>query len=449
MSRYRSLKQRALSAGGWTAASVVASQGIRVVTTLVMTRLLAPEVFGLMAIAVMVNVIAALLTDLGIHQNIIQSKRSDDPVFLNTAWTVQIIRGAIIWTAGILFAIGLHVVGQFGLLPQNTVYSTPVLPWVLVASSFAVMLAGLQSTKVAMAERGFNQRQLLVNDLTSQVSGLVFMMVVGALTHSIWALVAGQMLNILVNTCLGHLRLPGQRNRLAWDKSARREILSFGKWVFVSSFIGVFALQADRIVLGGLVSAATLGQVAVAGTIVATVEGVFSKLYSTILMPALSEIARGDRGRLKEVFYRVRVPTDLALLFCAGLLASTGQQIIAIIYDHRYRDAGWMLEILAFSLVWTRYGATQQLYMALGVPKYVALINMARFVSVFALLPLGFYFGGIKGSLWGFAMHQSVIAMLSYRFNAELGLNDTFRDLVVLVALPIGYGAGLSLQLLA
>ena len=75
----RSLKQRALSAGGWSAAGFALGQGMRVVSTLVMTRLLAPEMFGVMSIAIMVNVIASLLTDLGIKQNIVQSRRGEDP----------------------------------------------------------------------------------------------------------------------------------------------------------------------------------------------------------------------------------------------------------------------------------------------------------------------------------------------------------------------------------
>ncbi len=84
-----------------------ATQGIRLVSTLVMTRLLAPSMFGVMAIAMMVNVIASLLTDLGIRQNIVQSRRGADPIFLDTAWTVQIVRGFIIWALALAFSAAL------------------------------------------------------------------------------------------------------------------------------------------------------------------------------------------------------------------------------------------------------------------------------------------------------------------------------------------------------
>ena len=272
------------------------------------------------------------------------------------------------------------------------------------------------------------------------------MVVIAYETRSIWSLVAGQLVAGAMVAVLSHAVLPGAANRLAWDTASLKEIVAFGKWIFASSFIGVFALYADRIVLGGLVTPSLLGQFAIAATLVGAVQGVFAKLYVAVVMPVLSETVRGDRGRLKEVFYRVRIPTDLTLLFCAGFLAATGQLVVDVLYDRRYAEAGWMLQILAVSLVWARLDATRQLYLALGQPKYVAFLNFARFVSVFAALFIGFHLGGIRGAIWGFALHQIVIALMSYRFNAELRINDFGRDLGVLVALPLGFGVGWGLE---
>jgi O-antigen/teichoic acid export membrane protein len=319
---------------------------------------------------------------------------------------------------------------------------------VLAASSFSVVISSFASTNAAVAERRFNQLKLIRIDLISQVSSLLSMVAIGMVSGSVWALVAGQLIGGICGTTLSHFLLPGGRNRVAWDRSALSEIVAFGKWVFVSSFVGVFALYADRIVLGGLVQANVLGQFAIASTIVGAVQGVFLKLYGTVVMPALSETAREDRTRLREVFYRLRVPTDLALLFSAGLLAATGKFVIGILYDHRYGDAGWMLEILAMSLIWVRYFASQQLYVAMGEPKYVAFLNFARFLAVFISLFVGFRLGGIEGAIWAFALHQIVNALMTYRFNAVLEMNDFKRELAVLIALPAGYGVGVLFNML-
>jgi O-antigen/teichoic acid export membrane protein len=85
-----SLKQRILRAGSWTLAGQVLSQVIRLGSNLVMTRLLAPEMFGVMSIAITVGMILGMLSDLGLNQNIVQSKRGEEPAFLDTAWCVAL-----------------------------------------------------------------------------------------------------------------------------------------------------------------------------------------------------------------------------------------------------------------------------------------------------------------------------------------------------------------------
>jgi len=441
-----SLKQRALRAGGWTALGWGVGNAMRLLSTLVMTRILAPDMFGVMAIATMVSVIIALLTDLGIKQNIVQSPRGNRSEFLDTAWTLQIVRGVALWVVGVLIAIGLQVAVSRGLVPRGTVYASPVLPWVIVAVSFTAVINGLQSTKMALAERQLDQRHLTQIELLSLAVSIGSMVAIGLRTHSIWALVAGSWAGALVSAAMSHAWLAGPRNRLSWDRHCLQEMVSFGKWIFLSSFIGVFALNADRIVLGGLVSANTLGQYAIAGTIVATIQGIFSKVYTTVAMPALSETARRDRQRLREVFYRLRVPSDVALFVLAGILAGCGQGIIDILYDHRYHDAGRMVQILAVSLVWTRLASSQHLYLALALPAYVAATNIVRFVAVFVALPLGFYLGGMDGALWGFSLHPILIAILVHRFNTKLGINDNRREYQVLVMFPLGYGLGVLLE---
>jgi len=90
----QSLKQRVLRAGGWNFAGYGLGQVIRLGSNLIMTRLLVPEMFGVMAIATMVTVILGMLSDIGLRQNIVRSPRGDDPAFLDTAWTVQVLRNS-------------------------------------------------------------------------------------------------------------------------------------------------------------------------------------------------------------------------------------------------------------------------------------------------------------------------------------------------------------------
>ena len=134
------------------------SQALRFGSNLVMTRLLVPDAFALMAIATVVMIGLTMFSDLGLKPIIIQSTRGNDAKFLNTAWTVQIIRGAFLW----LIAIGISFVpllaSSANLVAENSVYADPRLPYVIVALSFSLFIGGLNSTKIFEASRRTHTR---------------------------------------------------------------------------------------------------------------------------------------------------------------------------------------------------------------------------------------------------------------------------------------------------
>ena len=92
-----SIKKQAVRGTVWTIVGYGGSQGLRFVGNLILTRLLMPELFGLMALVNTFRIGLSLFSDIGIDPSIIRSQRSSDPDFLNTAWTLQMLRGCWIW----------------------------------------------------------------------------------------------------------------------------------------------------------------------------------------------------------------------------------------------------------------------------------------------------------------------------------------------------------------
>jgi O-antigen/teichoic acid export membrane protein len=227
-----------------------------------------------------------------------------------------------------------------------------------------------------------------------------------------------------------------------------RELIGFGKWIFVSSAVYVFVTNGDRLLLGGVLDASVLGLYAIAASIAGTIETGLGRLFMAVSLPALSEVARNEPSRLREVYYKLRVPGDLLLLFLAGLLLAAGQRVIDLLYDPRYAAAGGILQVLALSLFAARYLVAQQLYVAVGIPRYQTVINVVRFISLYSLVPGLYYLGGAQAAIWGIALHALPTVPFVYRFNATLGLNDARRELMVLVALPVGFLCGSALNLL-
>src|SRR5690242_15269315 len=136
-----SLRQRVIRAGFWSLSGYGLTQVIRFGSSLIMTRLLAPEMFGVMAIATVVMVILTMLSDIGLRQTIVQSRRGDDAVFLDTVWVIQIVRGFGLWTLALLVSIALYVANRAGIV-SGSAYSSPLLPIVITVNSLSAVIAG-------------------------------------------------------------------------------------------------------------------------------------------------------------------------------------------------------------------------------------------------------------------------------------------------------------------
>ena len=83
-------------------------------TNLALTRILVPELFGIMMIVNTVRTGIELLSDIGIAQSVIRSSRGEQPVFYNTAWTLQVARGAALF---LLCALWPYQLPRFTISP--------------------------------------------------------------------------------------------------------------------------------------------------------------------------------------------------------------------------------------------------------------------------------------------------------------------------------------------
>ena len=444
-----SLRRRAVSASAWSLGALVASQVMRLGGNLIMARLLAPEMFGIMVIATTVSVVLGLLSDIGLRQNIIQSKRGDDPVFLNTAWSVQILRGLVLFFLSLCLAGLVWAAQVAGMWPVDSTYNSPLLPVVLAVTSFTAIISGFGSTKVAVAYRTFQQKKLVAIEIAAQFIGLLLMFAIGYSTRSIWALVAAGLVSAVVSTALGHLLLEGVNNRFQWNVSALKELVRFGRWMLLSSAVGVLAMQGDRILFGGSMSAAELGVYSIAVLILGAFQMGVQRIVGAVALPAFSEAARADDpARLRNLYYRFRLMLDVLLLFACGFLLKASPLSVGWLYDARYAGAGHMLAILSLSLFTLRFTLAHQAWLALGLAKYQALDNVIRFFSLWTLLPLLLYMGGTDYAIWGVAMFSLPTLFLVVIINRRLNLLNVWRELVVLPVLGAGWLTGFSLTYL-
>jgi O-antigen/teichoic acid export membrane protein len=442
-----SLKRRVLEAGVWNFSGYGLSQVIRFGSNLVLTRLLAPEMFGIMAIATIVMVGLGLFSDLGVRPVIVRSPRGNDHAFLNTAWVVQIIRGGLLAVVGLGISFIPVVATRVGVVPADSVYADPRLPYVIAVISLNYIIIGFNSTKLHESYRALALSRITLIELVSQTAAVLCMVTWSFFDRSISVLIAGYVCSSLFTMILSHAWLHGTRNRLHWDASAFVEIFHFGKWIFVSSVLTFLVNNGDRLLLGSFVDATLLGVYVIAFTIVSSIQAVLGRIIGGVLFPALSEIVRERPGTLRKTYYRVHTTIAAFAYFCSGTLMIAGQALIGLLYDPRYIQAGWMLEILAATLLAVPLQMAIQSFMALGLPKIQSVVMAFRLAVLYLAMPAGFYFFGLPGALWGNVASQILGVPIIIYYSSRHSLFDLRKEMIPIPAFFLGTGAGKLLAL--
>jgi O-antigen/teichoic acid export membrane protein len=376
----------------WTLAGYGASQALRLVSNLVLWRLLYPEAFGMMALVNVFMQGLAMFSDVGIGPSIVQHRRGDDPEYLNTAWTIQVIRGFCLC----LFACILAA-------PVAAFYKQPQLVALIPAAAFGSVISGFNSTRLFTLTRKIALGRPTIVDLCSQVVAFVAMVAWAWIYRSIWALVIGGLASNIVRLILTHTFLPGIRNRFRWDPTSVRALLRFGRWIFFSTLLTFIVMQSDRLIFGKMIPMALLGVYSIALTWATLPISVFERVFSAVLFPLLSRLHH-EGTDFSAAYLKVRRPWLILGGWAMACLISGGPALVQLLYDSRASSAGWIIQILAAG-IWLLLLETANgtALLALGQPKWVAVGNAAKLVGMLLLIPLGYARFGFPGAVVGFA----------------------------------------------
>lgn len=401
------LRALALKASAYELVGFGATQVLRLVSNLVLTRLLFPEAFGLSSIVAVFCQGLTMLSDVGISASVIRSPEGDDEDFLNTAWTISVVRGA-----------GLYVIALLLAWPAAAVFGEEQLGPLLAVGSAGILISSFTSTSLLTLRRHLQARTIMLLELATQLIGLATIVITAYLTRSVWALIVGTHASALFRTLMTHFFIKSHhRNRFQWSKGAANSILTFGKWIFLSSAFQFAAQQADRLFLGRMAGMAELGVYTVAATLSELGGQLVVRLTHQILYPILSRVHRDNPQGLTDTYYKARFALDTTIQSAAGVGCMLAPNIIELLYDDRYASAGWMLRVLILrTAIAGILTPCESCLFALGHSKFGFLKSVLRVTSVVVGLPVASHFWGITGVVWVTALGDlpSVVAMLYY-----------------------------------
>lgn len=381
-----------LAASGalWTLLGYGGSQLIRLSSNLLLAWLLFPAAFGLMALINILMQGLEMFSDLGLGPSIIRDPGGEDPSFLNTAWTIQVFKGVLLWL--VACAISVPYANFYSLSDPLANSLAELLP----VAAFVAVISGFYSTGVFLLNRRMKLKLLTALEIIPQAVSAIVMVSFALLSPSVWALVVGTLAGSLIKLILSHIWNPGPPNRFSMNRESFHKLFNFGKWIFFSTMITFLANSLDRLMLGKFLSLSELGIYSIALTFARLGVHISSRLSSTVIFPLLARIGNNPHHVVLACLRSRYSVLWISGLGCASF-AVFAPLFFDQLYDSRYADAGEVAQWLAL-YVWTHIldisisGAA----LALGYTRQIFVANLIR-VGSLSLAVVGYSFYGLPG----------------------------------------------------
>ena len=276
----------------WIGAIQVFRVAVQLVGLLLLSRLLSPEDFGLVALVSIVTNLANLLRDMGTAAAVIQKQTLENEIVLTAFWLNCII--------GVTLGIG--IAGLAGLLAA--VFHAPALIGLLLMVAVAFPITGSATVHQALLERASRFSAVARIEIIAALCGLAVALLAAYAGAGAYSLVL-QTLAVAVLSTVQLWFVSGWRPRWYWSTARLRELSGFSTHLFAFNIVNYFSRNADGMVVGRWLGASSLGA--------------YSLAYRIMLFPLQNLTVVATRA-LFPVFSRQQTaPAEMAALYLRTL----------------------------------------------------------------------------------------------------------------------------------
>jgi O-antigen/teichoic acid export membrane protein len=223
--------------------------------------------------------------------------------------------------------------------------------------------------------------------------------------------------------------------------------MSFGKWILASTALSFVSSQSDRLVLGYYMGVATLGVYNIAMFLSEAVGSAVGKITTGVLYPVFSRIQRESPQRMREIYYRTRLRIDIISLIPIGALFILSGSVVRFLYDARYWEAGWMMQLLCIRVAMgIVLGPMETCLFSMGHTRYGLYRNIGKVIWTLSGIPIGYYLYGINGVVWVIALSEIPVLIILWVPFSRIGLLRPSREIVAVLIFGIGLLLGLAID---
>jgi O-antigen/teichoic acid export membrane protein len=379
------LSTKVVRSGLWVFSLRIINRVLGLIRTIVLARLLVPEDFGLLGIAMLSIATLETFSQTGVDQALIQ-KRENVALHLDTAWTVSAIRGIVLFL--VLF-FSAPIVAKF----FNSTEATLVIRVIAINT----LLSGFKNIGVLFFQKELEFNKQFVYEFSATLVDLIIAVSLALILRNVWALVWGGLAANFVRVFLSYVLHP-YRPRVTFQKEKFQTLFGFGKWVFSSSILIFLITRGDDIFVGKMLGVTALGFYQMAYMLSNLPATEITHVISQVTFPAYSKLQE-DLPKLKDAYLKVIQLTAFLAFPLAGLIFVLASDFTQIFLGDKWISMVSTIEALALAGAARSIAATNApIFYSIGKPQIDTKWQIIRLVVLIIFIYPFTMKWGIRGT---------------------------------------------------
>lgn len=417
-------KNKILNASMWSVTQQWSGKLLNFLTFAILTRLLNPEEFGLIALALVCLNFIEIFVSQGLGFAIIQ-KKDLQTGHIDTAFWINVILGGI-----------TTIIIIFLSKPISLMLKQPKLADVLVGLSIYLFINGLSRIQSALLVKEMEFKKLALRTFFANISGAIIGITMAFNGYGVWSLV-GQQLGVAIIGSFVLWFASNWKPSFSFSFKYAKDLYSYGLKVSLDSLLTFFNLRLDELLIANFLSIASLGYYSVAKKVVSFLNDILIRVIQTVALPVFSKV-QDDKNMLMKIFNQsvsklsyIIVPIFLGLCCYSSLTVD--------VFGEKWISSVVLISILSFTGITSLASTfTMPILYAMGKPNYSVILKMLRSILTVVLITIGIKFG-IIGVAIAVVAREMVGALLDLIFIKKTISLFKLRSFILMILKPILY----------
>ena len=376
-----SLGEKTVKGVIWNYVSFASGKFLTFISTIILARLLVPEQFGLVALALLVIQYLDAIGDLGISAALVYQRDNLERA-KNVAFIVSLLAGVFL---AIVTALAAPAIANF--------YKEPDMIPMLQVLAITQIITALGQTHMSILTKDLNFRQKLIPDLARSLAKGLVSIVLALIGWGAWSLIWGQVAATVATTLVLFI-IVKWRPKLEWDWNLAKDMLNYGGQIVLLQVISVVWSTADYIIVGNMLGRTDLAYYQQAFRVADLLIINIAFVVGRVLFPSYAKIS-DNMDLLRDSFRNtVRYISLVAVPLSVGI-AAVGPMFVSLVFGPNWTAMTPALQLLAIRAgISTLSFNTGHLLKAIGKPdiiNYQMVIKLVVLVvAVLVTVPYGF-----------------------------------------------------------